>query len=444
MFTNQSTDLSLDEPCRAVAAIRGDTVEHRWVVGTGHDNNSNNNQHLHVLRFHADVNELTVERSFGLLDEDVASVACVASSPTDRARILTAQGSAATLWRLPAFSEEEDTADDDANTNSSSRMDTSQHSHQQLQSLTSLLPEGGFGANLVDLAWHDGGRHDHDTTNTAGGAADVLLLDQNGHLTQWDLAAETSVRAVDTADAATGNVYYVPPRVAWDPHGNGDAVAVTHGGTHVRLLDWRIGDSNGNNNSATTVELPHCHRGGVTSLDYNPNKPYTLATAGQDGVAKVWDLRYHSGSHHHHHHHQQQPYSSTIPPPRRRRPVLTARGGHSHWIASLHYNPCHDQLVLTTGTEGVANLWRWSTVSSAPLMLTTDHSHDNHHHHNHNNNHTNEPENGLVRRHEHGGESCCASAWGAADAWIYLTVSLDSGKVVLSHVPSREKYKILL
>ena len=346
MFTNQSTDLSLDEPCRAVAAIRGDTVEHRWVVGTGHDNNhanainsSSSNHHLHVLRFHADVNELTVERSFGLDDDDVvASVACVASSPTDRSRVLTAQGSAATLWRLPALSEEEDA-------DSSSRMDTSQHSHQQqLQPLTSLLPEGGFGANLVDLAWHDGGRaaHDHDTTNsTAGGAADVLLLDQNGHLTQWDLAAETSVRAVDTADASNCNYYYVPPRVAWDPHGNGDAVAVTHGGTHVRLLDWRIG---GNDSNSATSELPHCHRGGVTSLDYNPNKPYTLATAGQDGVAKVWDLRYHSGSHHH------PPYSSTTTPRRRpRRPVLTARGGHSHWIASLHYNPCHDQLVSDDG-----------------------------------------------------------------------------------------------
>ena len=33
--------------------------------------------------------------------------------------------------------------------------------------------------------------------------------------------------------------------------------------------------------------------------------------------------------------------------------------------------------------------------------------------------------------------------WSAADPWVYITLSLD-GNVVLNHVPSKEKYKILL
>jgi hypothetical protein len=33
--------------------------------------------------------------------------------------------------------------------------------------------------------------------------------------------------------------------------------------------------------------------------------------------------------------------------------------------------------------------------------------------------------------------------WSAADAWLYLTLGYD-GNVVLHHVPSKEKYKILL
>lgn len=47
-----------------------------------------------------------------------------------------------------------------------------------------------------------------------------------------------------------------------------------------------------------------------------------------------------------------------------------------------------------------------------------------------------------VTRHEHV-DSVYDMAWGAADAWIYVSVGYD-GKVVLNHVPSNEKYKILL
>ena len=47
-----------------------------------------------------------------------------------------------------------------------------------------------------------------------------------------------------------------------------------------------------------------------------------------------------------------------------------------------------------------------------------------------------------VSRYEHM-DSVNAITWSAADAWCYLSASYD-GKVVLNHVPSKEKYKILL
>jgi hypothetical protein len=47
-----------------------------------------------------------------------------------------------------------------------------------------------------------------------------------------------------------------------------------------------------------------------------------------------------------------------------------------------------------------------------------------------------------VSRHEHS-EAVYGASWGAADAWIYACVGYD-GKFVLNHVPSKEKYKILL
>jgi hypothetical protein len=124
----------------------------------------------------------------------------------------------------------------------------------------------------------------------------------------------------------------------------------------------------------------------------------------------------------------------------------------------------------------MVNLWRVSSVSSAPLLTLNDDDEDddddnakneggasgNHHHHhggmmgkdenkdnnnNNNNNNRNLSEtaahNVLVGRMEHTADACYGAAWGAADAWIYVTVGYD-GKVVLSHVPSKEKYKILL
>ena len=42
-----------------------------------------------------------------------------------------------------------------------------------------------------------------------------------------------------------------------------------------------------------------------------------------------------------------------------------------------------------------------------------------------------------------GPESLYDVAWGAADAWVFVSVSYN-GVVVLNHVPSKEKYKILL
>uniref|UniRef100_A0A7S2YML3 EIPR1-like beta-propeller domain-containing protein n=1 Tax=Entomoneis paludosa TaxID=265537 RepID=A0A7S2YML3_9STRA len=127
-----------------------------------------------------------------------------------------------------------------------------------------------------------------------------------------------------------------------------------------------------------------------------------MATSGTDGLIKFWDLR------------------------SAKQPTLVCRGGHSHWASNVQYNPFHDQLVLSTGTDTLANLWRISSISSAPLLDSDPTANADK----------------RVKTFEHS-DACYTSAWGAADAWIYLTVGYE-GKVVLHHVPSKEKYKILL
>jgi WD40 repeat protein len=176
-------------------------------------------------------------------------------------------------------------------------------------------------------------------------------------------------------------------------------------GSTVQVLDWRVDTTV----PSGTVSSIKAHRFGVTDLDYNPNKPYVLATAGQDGLTKFWDLR------------------------SAKSPLLVTRGGHSHYVTNVQYNPFHDQLVLSSGTDSVVNLWRISTISSSPLLTLDDDADDN--------SETSAP-NVRVARYEHA-DSVYGMTWGSADAWVYATVGYD-GKVALNHVPSKEKYKILL
>ena len=41
----------------------------------------------------------------------------------------------------------------------------------------------------------------------------------------------------------------------------------------------------------TTVDVPHAHSHTVRDVGYNPNKPRTVATCGDDCLVKFWDLR---------------------------------------------------------------------------------------------------------------------------------------------------------
>lgn len=401
MFTNQSTDISLQAPCRALDAVRGERVDNLWVAATCSFRGTGSNNSLTVLQFHADVNELSTAASL----EMEGPTRCVACSPTDSALVLTApeQGPSVTLWKLPSFQtfDGDDRDAHDTSYLSSSNRSFHAEENENPQAMAMLLPEGGFGANIVDIAWRD------PSEDTGPALGDVLTIDTNGHLTQWDMEACIQVHSVETVVDGSHNGL-PPPRVAWDPHANGQAVAVTTTKT-VSILDWRV-DTSVPTGMCAHIAVASAHFRGVTDIDYNPNKPYVLATAGYDGTAKVWDLR------------------------QAKQPVMTARGGHSHWVSRVSYNPCHDQLVLTTGTDCVANLWRLSTCSSAPLLQ--DPGADG------GGSETAAP-NVRVAQHTQHGDSIYAAAWGAADSWMYLTVSFD-GKAVLHHVPSKEKYKILL
>jgi WD40 repeat protein len=417
---------------------------------------------LSVLQFLSDVNELTVASSF----EMDGPTRCVACCPTQSSLVLTApeQGPAANYWKIPYLAAPSMGHDDEDNDNYDSNY--GERSFQNTRSMidnyvgdnddkpqvvATLLPESGFGANIVDMAWRNTPLSDDSNgvdMNGDGNGGDLLTLDTNGHLTRWDIEcssatavtfvdAPTQVHSEDTNIHSNSNVsMMIPsPKVVWDPH-HAQAVAVT---THrsVSILDWRSSDSSCMSEptgTATLIANNAATRWGISYLDYNPNKSYILATSSLNGSIHIWDLR------------------------QTKQPVMTARGGHSHWASTVSYNPSHDQLVLSTGTDCVANLWRLSTCSSASLLQDTATTM------NPGAAATNASAEGAIsgdggdgawsetaaltvnvrvaRQNQHN-DSIYAASWGAADSWIYLTISFD-GKARLHHVPSKEKYKILL
>ncbi|RLO05620.1 hypothetical protein DYB28_005087 [Aphanomyces astaci] len=96
------------------------------------------------------------------------------------------------------------------------------------------------------------------------------------------------------------------------------------------------------------------------------------------------------------------------------------------------YNRFHDQLVLSSSSDSSVNLWRVSSISSAPLL---DESTD-----------AGGIDIGDAKISTHDGDhedSVYAVAWGSQDSWVYVSLSYD-GRVVLNTVPSTEKYRILL
>lgn len=392
MFSNTAAELSLNVPSKSLDTVRADKGDSRFIVGSC----ALEQNQLSVLRFHSDLNELGVDAS---LDHPTGPVGLICSSPSDKSLVLTAaeHQSCATLWRMPL-----DVVDrvDSLNYNPDSDDPTSEgimsSSGYSLEEVCTL--EHSNGPRLADIVWRDSGMLFDEDTATAG---EILTLNVGGGLQLWDLG-DGSARSVRSENLSIGP-QITRPRVAWDPH-NQHAVCVTDG-TRVRVLDWRADTSV----PSGTVESFKAHRYGVTDIDYNPNKPYVLATGGQDGLVKFFDLR------------------------SAKSPLLVARGGHSHYVTNVKYNPFHDQLVISTGTDSVVNLWRVSTISSAPL-LTLDEDNEQ--------KSETSAHNVKIASYEHA-DSVYGMSWSAADAWVYVTVGYD-GKVALNHVPSKEKYKILL
>jgi len=193
--------------------------------------------------------------------------------------------------------------------------------------------------------------------------------------------------------------------IAWDPNSPGVVITAT-GGNFARILDSREAKE------ATRIDtLTRC-----LTVDANPNRPHFFLTGGEDGIVKFWDSR------------------------KADEPVQQLREGHQHWVTKARYNPFHDQLVISSSTDGTVCLWRAASVSSAPLLDMESDDEDQAAQHPET---RKQQQDALVKSFDDNLDSVYGIAWSAVNAWVYASLSYD-GKAVIHTVPAGEKYKILL
>ena len=72
---------------------------------------------------------------------------------------------------------------------------------------------------------------------------------------------------------------------AWSPHHGTNQVAVAME-SQIQVVDLR----SVNKGPVYNIENAHSNEP-VRDLDFNPNRQYYLATAGDDGCTKFWDIR---------------------------------------------------------------------------------------------------------------------------------------------------------
>jgi len=221
----------------------------------------------------------------------------------------------------------------------------------------------------------------------------LITADYNSIL-QWDLAKPEN--SEQNIQAPAGQRIYCVKR---DPH----HLSNIAGAVSNNLIAWDLVSSK------ETFKIPSAHSSDILSIDYNPNKPHCVVSTGQDSSIKFWDIR------------------------KANQPLKTIED-NSHWLWCVKYNRYHDQLLITSGSSTNASLWRVVSVCSLPndLLNTTGAQGS-----------SSELEtDGLISTQEHD-DTVYAVDWAAGDAWIYASISYN-GTIVINHVPSHEKYKILL
>lgn len=165
--------------------------------------------------------------------------------------------------------------------------------------------------------------------------------------------------------------------------------------------------------------IKNVHDDIITGIQYNPNKPWILLTYSKDRYIKILNCQ-------------------------KKGEILRVLSGHSHWITHACFNPFHDQLLLSCGTDMLINLWRIPSISSISVKSAENHSYAKYilllliYSQGEAND-----EDEIINTYEPHEDSIYNVRWSQQDPWVFSSLSYD-GTIIFNRVPNQEIYKILL
>lgn len=379
----------LKHQSRCVTAQLAQQEKHRFLVGTRHPREENE---VHLIEFEENDNEII---NIGVYKHP-HEVWYLATSPMHEDIFMscyhTGESFQSSLWRMTETSAEDNKEDEQPQEQFTAEDLEAMMASGPSANVTVFQGEVKLLEKITDLKQHTG------LTRVVwhpveGYGAQMISMDSS-HLRHFNLGKHDA-KCTDTPLYE----YKVQGLTAgcWDPHHGGHFVAAA--GCDILVFDLR------QRRGGLKSRIQNAHEATIKDVDYNPNKPYHIVTGGDDRQIRIWDLR--------------SPEAALL--------VLSS---HSHWVHSVKYNRFHDQLLLSAGSDSTVNLWSVVSRSSAPLGDLEDPQ--------------NEKEGDrLVQSYKEHDDSVYSIAWSCYDAWIFASISND-GRVVVSHVPPAEKYKILL
>lgn len=269
-----------------------------------------------------------------------------------------------------------------------------------------------------------------------------VLVCNKGLLEIWDLENQQKIRSFSVENSlriseSSEDQYLKQIQLTdmrWSSLFNCSVIAGVVG-SNIFGFDTRIADSSPSS-ICWSIKDKRCNR--VRSIDFNPNSQYYLASGGDDCRANFWDLR------------------------KTQDPALYMQS-HTHWIWSIRFNPFHDQLVLSAGSDSRAILMRAQSISSEPICslqdedtgeeggdednLIDDNPQADDINHAKTSSENSEPEKDsrfsdeIVKIYDEHDDSIYSAEW-ASDPWIFATLGFES-RLIISKVPKAEKFNIL-
>lgn len=265
-----------------------------------------------------------------------------------------------------------------------------------------------------------------------------LLVCNDDKLLLWDLETLGESKAFSLKDVVDKNSHNGTnsklPRaidLRWSSLFNCSVIAAAIG-PKIYGFDTRVPDTS-QSFLCWVIEDDRCNR--IRSIDFNPNSQYYLASGGDDCRANIWDLRQTS------------------------RPTIHLQP-HKHWIWSVRYNPFHDQLLLSAGSDARVALMRVQSVASEPISDMAEYDDEAGPRGESNSldrddkiastdlqdvqtksaspkTHKDE----VIKVYEEHDDSVYAAEW-ATDPWIFASLGYES-RLIINKVPKAEKFNIL-